>query len=371
MKPKICHMTSVHPANDIRIFYKQCLSLHQYGYDVHLVAQGTLPPDFKGVIHHVIPVPSGEGRLRRMIFRAWRAYRIAKATDAVIFHFHDPELLPYGLWLKWRGKIVIYDAHEDLPRDVLTKSWIPSFLRKPISWIVERMENSLSRRLDRVITATPHISQRFQAIGVHATDVKNYPCLTEFLVSSSITQHKPPFSVCYVGMISEERGMIEMIQAVEALDTRLIMAGPFINKKTELLARSLPGWKKVDYRGIVSRHEIAHIFNESIAGICIFRPSSAHHEALPNKLFEYMAASLPVLSSNFILWRTIVEQAKCGLCVDPLNVNEVRSSIEWMLQNSTDAKTMGQCGRHAVEENYTWEVEAEKLNAVYQTVLAQ
>lgn len=172
MKTIVCHMSSAHPANDIRIFHKQCASLVKSGYDVHLVASGSLSPDNKGVTHHALPTTSTGGRLGRMVFRAWTTWRVAKATNARVFHFHDPELLPYGLLLKWQGKVVIYDAHEDLPRDIMSKNWIPRPLRQSISWFVERIENAIARRLDTVVAATPFIRTRFQNAGAKSVDIK-------------------------------------------------------------------------------------------------------------------------------------------------------------------------------------------------------
>lgn len=371
MNPIICHITSVHPANDIRIFHKECASLAKHGYEVHLVAQGSLPTDTKGVIHHPLSVPKRESRIGRMIFRAYQAYRIAKQTRAAVFHFHDPELLPYGLLLKWQGKKVIYDAHEDLPRDIMTKKWIPIYLRKTIASLVEKTEHFIAKRLDATITATPFINQRFQAIGAKATDIKNYPQLTEFTFQADKKDADlKDIAFCYVGMISHERGMVEMIQAAEKLDIRLIIAGPFINQATEAQARALSGWKKVDYRGMVARQEITAILAESTAGICLLHPLPTYQDSLPIKLFEYMAAGLPVLSSHFPLWKSIVETAQCGLCVDPLNQRKIEQSLQRIIQNTAESHTMGQRGREAVNMRYSWDAEVARLVGVYQHVMS-
>lgn len=370
MKARVCHMTSVHPADDIRIFHKQCTSLAEHGYEVHLVAPGSLGIANNGVIHHEIPVFSQENRLKRMIFRAWRTYQLAKQTEAVLFHFHDPELLPYGLLLKWQGKIVIYDAHEDLPRDVLTKGWIPSYFRTMISWTIEKVENFIARRLTMVVAATPFISERFKSVGANAIDIKNYPRIAEFTTSSStpVVKSDPP-AVCYVGMITKDRGIVEMLKAIETLDIRLILAGRFINKETEVLARSLPGWSKVDYRGVVSRQEIRRIFEESVAGLCVLHPTLSYADSLPIKLFEYMAYGLPVIVSNFTLWKSIVEVAHCGLCVDPLDVTAIERGLVNFLRNKAQLKLMGKLGQEKIVDGYNWEVEVKNLADSYELVL--
>ena len=95
---KVCHMTSAHGPEDVRIFHKECVSLAKAGYDVYLVERGD-SYEKNGV--HIVGVgqPSG-GRLSRMTSFAKKVYQAALALDADIYHFHDPELLPYGLKLK-------------------------------------------------------------------------------------------------------------------------------------------------------------------------------------------------------------------------------------------------------------------------------
>lgn len=370
VKKIVCHITSAHPANDIRIFHKECVSLVENGYEVHLVAAGKMLQDAKGVIHHPMTIEAKWPRLGQMIIRSWKAYRLAKLTKATVYHIHDPELLPYGLLLKWQGNFVIYDAHEDLPRDVMMKEWIPRYLRKITAWLVERVEHFIVRRIDHVVCATPFICKRFQQIGAKAIDVKNYPKMGEFaLISAAISLNDNFPRICYVGMISLPRGILEMIQSIEKLDVRLIIAGAFIDSKTEKIVRALPGWSKVDFRGIVSRQEIATIFAQSSLGLCIFHPSTAHNEALPNKLFEYMSAGLPTVSSNFLIWSSIVEKEQCGLCVDPMSILEIGNAIQWILENPSKSKEMGRQGKNAIDQFYNWEFEAERLIGTYRCLL--
>jgi glycosyltransferase involved in cell wall biosynthesis len=362
-------MTSAHPANDIRIFHKECASLADLGYQVHLVAAGTLAPDNKGVTLHALPTSPQQSRMKRMVLRAWHTWRLARKTGADLFHFHDPELLPYGLLLKWQGKTVVYDAHEDLPRDIMTKNWIPGRLRHSISRLAEIGENFIAKRLDLVVAATPFICQRFQTAGIRSIDIKNYPLAKEreqAINPPNLDKSTP--ALCYVGMISLPRGIIEMMQAAARLSVKLIIAGSFIDKKTEERVRSLPEWQFVDYRGTVSRHEVVSILAESQLGLCILHPSSTHTDSLPNKLFEYMSAGLPVLASNFPTWQPIVEEVNCGFCVDPYNLDAMTQSIQWILDNPEDAVAMGKRGQLAVEQRYSWETEAHTLDKAYETI---
>jgi len=368
MKAIVCHMSSAHPANDIRIFHKQCASLVQQGFEVHLVAAGNLAPDNKGVTHHSLPVRTKGGRLGRMLFRVWQTWRLAKQSQASLFHFHDPELLPYGLLLKWQGKIVIYDAHEDLPRDIMTKNWIPHPARRSLSWLTEKVENGIARRLDTVVAATPFIRERFEAAGARAVDVKNYPMIDELKPAANATPTTQR-SICYLGAIGIQRGILDMLKAVEDLPLRLIIAGNFMDAQSESLARSSPGWAKVDFRGQVSRAEVAGILAESELGLCLLHPIPTFRESLPIKLFEYMSAGIPVLSSTIPLWQEIVDKAQCGLCVDPQNAAAIREAILWVMDNPREAKAMGLRGMEAVQRKYSWDVEAGRLIGVYEDLL--
>lgn len=130
-KKKIVHLSSAHPCFDIRIFVKECKTLAQQGYEVVLV----VPHDQDEVVDEIKinSVAKPKGRRERMFKTALGVYRAALKEDADLYHFHDPELIPFGIMLRVRGKKVIYDVHEDLPRQILTKPWINPFLRRILS----------------------------------------------------------------------------------------------------------------------------------------------------------------------------------------------------------------------------------------------
>ena len=150
----ICHLTSVHPRFDIRIFHKQCVTLSTKGYRVTLVvADGKGDEVCNGVNIRDVGCSAG-GRLGRMIKTVSRIYRFARAENADVYHFHDAELLMVGLLLE-RKKPVIYDVHEDLPRQILTKYYLPKIFRSLIAKCFELIENISVRKLSAISTATP------------------------------------------------------------------------------------------------------------------------------------------------------------------------------------------------------------------------
>lgn len=364
---KVVHLTTVHGRDDVRIFHKQCRSLAAAGYDVTLVAQ-----DGKGNEHRegvrILDLgrpPAGRGR--RILLSPWRAYRLLRKMPVEIVHFHDPELLPVGLLLKKGKHHVIYDSHEDVPRDILSKYWIPAPLRKILSFSFEKLENFVARRLNAVIGATPFIARRFQRINPRTIDVNNYPILAEF---KSATEGRP-FSrtICYIGAITRVRGISELIESLAVLrDVTLIMCGPFESKAYEEELMSLAGWKYVDYRGVVGRDEVDRIMAGSALGAVTFLPTPNHVDAQPNKMFEYMAAGLPLLASNFPLWQRIVAENRCGVCVDPASPVDIARGINGLLGDEAGWRAMGQAGREAVAKRFHWLHEGEKLVQLYEEI---
>ena len=225
---KVCHLTSAHSIDDIRIFHKECVSLANNGYDVTLIACGEkgYEETKNGVKCISLNVPV-KNRLQRCQ-TIYSIYKKAKEINADIYHFHDPELLPIGKKLKRKGKKVIYDSHEDLPRQIFQKNWIPNFLRRSTSLIMEFIENSYVKKIDAVVTVTEHIAERFNIVAKNVIVCANYASLNEFNETPNF--HKNSNSVCYIGGISKLRGIEEVIAACEKAGVTLYLAGGFETK---------------------------------------------------------------------------------------------------------------------------------------------
>lgn len=360
---KICHMTSVHPSNDVRIFIKECVTLAAAGHDVYLIAFGDSREE-DGV--HVIGLGKApQGRLKRMTKAAKLVYETAKDLDCDVYHFHDPELLPYGVKLHKQGKKAIFDSHEDVPAQILDKGWIPMPLRRLISTVYRAYETSVVRWLDAVVVATPYIEKQFQGRTKRIENINNYPKLDD------IVFHDSPFSereaiACYAGGISRSRGIQTMIDMMEHVDCKLLLAGRILKK--DKMPDSVPD--KVTYLGLVGREEINILYGKSYVGLVVLMPTPNYVNSLPIKMFEYMAAGLPFVASDFPLWQQIVDENQCGICVDATSPEKVAEVIEHLLNNPEEAQQMGRNGRKAVMEKYNWNVEGKKLIALYEELWA-
>lgn len=362
---KTVHLTSVHPPLDPRIFDRECRTLAAAGYDVLLVAPGDADREVEGVRLRAVRRPSG--RLDRVTRTLWQVWRAAVREKAAIYHLHDPELIPVGLLLRLLGRPVIYDAHEDLPRQVVSKGWIPRCLRGVIGAVAGALESLAAQCFSGIVAATPQIGARFPP-GKTAV-VQNFPPLERIGDSGAPAYSgRPPVAV-YAGAITRQRGLLTMLEAVrllpEGLGARLRLAGRFSPPDLEAEARQAPGWERTEYCGALNPAEVPGVYAGARLGLVLLQPTPAYLESYPTKLFEYMGAGLPVVAADFPLWRSLIEEAGCGMLVDPLNPEEIARAIQYLLTHPTEAEAMGQRGQAAVYRHYNWQAEAAKLLALY------
>ena len=367
--PKVVHLTSAHSPTDTRIFVKECRSLANAGYETVLVAPSDADEIRDGVQIRAVRNPGG-GRLTRMTKMVYRVYKVALRENADLYHFHDPELTPIGIALRMRGKKVVYDVHEDLPRQVFTKSWIVPELKKFISATAEVAEAGAARVFSGIIAATPRIADRFPQRKTAL--VQNFPIIDELVVQSPIDYISRPNRAIYLGGISRLRGGWEMVQALDEVDysfeVRLTLAGRFVSHSDRQII-SLDSWERVDFKGWLNRKELRKELHRSRVGLVALHPTPSYVHSQPIKLFEYMAAGVPVVASDFPLWREIIESTGCGLLVDPLDPKSIGEAVEWILRHPEEAKEMGRRGREAVIERYNWKNELPSLIKLYKQLV--
>lgn len=373
MKWRVCHMSSVHTGLDIRIFRKECVSLAAAGFDTHLVINATGEEigeaQRDGVRLHPLPSVKSLSRLKRMSLQAWNCYMLAKQIDADLYHFHDPELIPYGMMLARSGKKVIFDAHEDLPAEIYTKDWIPALARRPIASFARRIEAKGAAHFSAIVAATPAIAAGFANSAKRVVNINNYPLHGELAPRPQVNSVRD--SVCYVGGISAIRGIREAVSAIAKTDSRLLLAGKFTNNELRNEVMQYDGWRKVEEYGFVGRDRVSEIMTRSFSGLVTFYREPNSINAQPNKMFEYMSAGVPVIASNFPLWHEIVVDNECGLCVNQNDPNDIAAAIRHLHANPHVVQRMGENGRHAVEKKYRWDHEQRKLITLYHELLPE
>lgn len=362
----VAHVTTNHQPFDTRVFLKESRTLAAAGYLVHLVVPHDADLDRDGVRIRAIPRP--RSRSDRWLSTGRHALRAALSTGAGTFHLHDPDLLPYGWVLKLLGKKVVYDAHENRPLQVMSKTWIPAVLRRPVAWVTRAVEVASAALFDLVVAATPEIAATFPPNKTVL--VQNFPLSEEFAAVGNRPFTQRGAKVAFVGGITAIRGAREMVSAMSLLppelEARLQLAGPIAPPSLLEELKALPGVRATDVLGTLTREEVAALLADARMGLVLYHPEPNHVGAQPNKLFEYMSAGLPVIASDFPLWRQIVERSNCGLLVDPLDARAIAAAIEWLLRNPAEAEAMGARGRRAVLEELNWETQASALLGAYQ-----
>lgn len=345
-----------------------CCSLANNGFDVSLIVADGKGDEFNSGVSIVDVGNTNTGRIDRITKTVSRVFQQAKKLDGEIYHLHDPELMPIGLKLKKLGKKVIFDAHEDLPKQILTKPYLNKFTKLVLAKVSSLYENFACAKFDAVVTATPYIRDKFLKVNTVAIDINNFPIVNE-LDSSSDWSIKND-DIVYVGGITRVRGIIELVKSLEYMDgVRLNLAGQFIEQDTEQEANDLKGWKQVNYLGLVDREGVSKAFARSKVGIVTLYPMLNYLDSLPVKMFEYMSAGLPIIASNFPYWQEIIDQHDCGVCVDPQDPEAIAKAVQYFLNNEEEAKRQGDNGKQAVQNYFNWQKEETKLISLYRKLL--
>ena len=368
---KICHMTSAHSSDDVRIFYKECSSLAKVGYDTYLVAKGESQEEC-GV--HIVGVGlAPESRIKRMTMFTSKVYKAALATDADIYHLHDPELLPYGKKLKRLGKKVIFDSHENHTAQILEKRYLPKIARKGVAAWYHARETKAVKQFDAVIVPCTFDGENiFENRAKRTCFIANYPKLNDFHFAGNDAVEKTD-KICYVGGLSYERGIYHLIRAAHKAGKRLVLAGAFSDEDFERQVKSMPEFSCVDYLGMLPNTAIPQVLEGcSIGANTLLNVGQYHHiDTFGVKVFEYMSMGLPVILPDYPYMREMVDRYGFGVCVKTDDVDSIAQAITYLTDNPDLAHQMGENGRKAVEEEFNWGTQEKKLLELYETISAR
>jgi len=372
-RARVCVLTSVHLPFDGRVFHKEAKSLAKAGFDVVLIACHDKEETVGGV--RIVPLPQPRNRRQRVTKVLWRLWRLAVKEDADVYHFHDPELILVGLLLKLRGKKIIWDVHEHYPNSILDKFYISKSLRRLVSKSFDLFERAVVRFFDYVIYTTPFVGARYETMKMPSGRIENYPMVE----LSEAFDKDPQEKIIYLGGMSRIRGLVEVVEAFSIVakkhprwELHLVGSSRPASFEQELkdLARRQGVATNVKFTAWVPYEEKERLSAQASMGLITYLPYANNTSCLPNKLFDYMLVGLPVVASNFPLYREIVEPHRCGLLVDPSRPDEIARAMEYLIEHPQEARDMGENGRRAVFEKFNWTHESEKLLRIYETVLS-
>lgn len=365
---KVCILTTVHPAFDVRIFYKEAKTLVQAGYNVALIAQHNKDEIVDGV--NIIALPKAKNRFMRIFGLSWRVFYLALRQLADVYHFHDPELIIMGIILKLFGKKVIYDMHELVYFQIKDKYWLKfRIIKKLMQWIYLLFEMLSIKYFDQLILAEDgyksYFTQRYKNFKRY-TIIRNFPTVSLIksaeLINNGAKQNP---TIIYAGVLTRTRGIKEIIKSMEYIKRRaeLWLLGKWESEGFKKECENLEGWNNTRYLGFISLNEVFQYMKIADIGICLLHPIKNYITSLPTKSFEYMACSLPMVMSNFPYWKRIFKE--CALFVNPYNPKNIAKNILYLLDNPDAMKKMGENGRKLIKDRYSWEEESKKLLNIY------
>lgn len=374
-RPVVCHVSTVHPTHDKRIFYRECLPLVRAGYEVHLVVRHDRDEVVEGVHIHGLPVPPN--RLYRVAFWPYLAYRkvLSIRPRPAIVHFHDPELLPMGQALRLKGIKPVFDSHENVAATIEGKHYLPAALRWPLARLYEVGEAFLTSGMG-VVAVIDGMAARYREPRVV---VRNLPNLR---VSPKPVPKvfAPPWKFVYGGYITPTRGGLRMLQLMADLQGRgvaveFLMFGFlgeewWIHKLRDFIAaHDLRDC--VTLRGEVPVLESIERMSAAQVGLCLYDPIPNFTNGLPVKGFEYMSQGLVSIASNFECYKPVFVDTGAGVLVDPLDREAILETTLDLLGNPRRMEEMSRRGQEAIRDRLNMEAESRRLFAFYDRLLGR
>jgi glycosyltransferase involved in cell wall biosynthesis len=377
---RVCMITTDHSYLDNRIFYKEATSLKNSGYEVWVIGKSDINEHRKVCRIEVIGLKKGLGLKANPIH--WRALaREALNVDASIYHCHEPESFLVAIYLKiFKGKLIVYDVHEYY-KDMIGLVRLP--LKIFLSFMLFVVEPLFCRCTSAIITADEGIARRYARFSHNVVPIFNFPTLEVFDQSDFHDikeRYKKRFLVVYVGGLTEDRGILESIKAVHQASImhpsiKLLIIGNFRSQEyretcLEYISSNMPN-DNVELLGYIPHQQVPKYIMAADIGIALFHPTKRLAKTpYPIKLFEYMICGKPVIVSDLPAMRKVVEEAGCGLFVNPLDINDVSRSLVYALEHPEALSVMGRRAKEAVKTKYNWENMEKKLVDVYAKICA-
>lgn len=363
---KICHFTTVHPREDVRIFYKECSSLAENGYNITLIVADGKGNETKNKVEIIDIGDYRMSRLKRLLFGRKIMLKKALSLNSDIYHFHDPELLPTALKLKRKNKKVIYDCHEDVAKQILYKTWLgPLPFRKFLAKTYDKYEKRICKQLDGLVSVIDEITNKFQV--ANRITLKNYPIIKE-IASKQKPINERQKKIVYIGSLSKVRGIKDYVEAMADVNTNyeLILIGKFSSEEFHDECKELKSWGRVNYMGFLPLDKAIDVYSKCYIGLSVLHPEKNYLTSLPTKGFEYMASGIPTIMSNFDYWIPYFEN--CAVFISPQNPKQLAQTINHLISSKEQYQKLVENCNELVHQ-YSWENEFDKLVDLYNSIL--
>ena len=374
---RITYITSIHPDWDVRI-WKMARSVAALGHEVSLVCPWSVTESVVDGVR-LMPFPRVMSRAKRLWEVRSRIQPVLKraANESDIFHFHDPDLLP--LMAKWNAKIpVIYDVHENYPLEIQHREFIPGPLRGLAGWTVKRIENHYVKKCSGVVCVVPYQVERFSTFGKPICEIRNYASQALLDTATPENYEQRPPVVGFTGAHYVANGSLVVLHAAALVknvfpQVQFLVGDRFASEqfreKFLTCCNELSLEKTILMEPNIPSQEIMSKLNRFKVAVSPNSDTPKMRVAIPTKIFEYMAASVPVILSDLPPYRELIDHDHNGLLVKPNDPEELAKSIIELLSDSERSQRIGQAGLKAFKEKFSWEAQLDNLKSLYVEVL--
>ncbi|GAB3749979.1 glycosyltransferase family 4 protein [Spirosoma pomorum] len=370
-KIRVLHVSSAHPPQDPRIVQRVVPSLTTE-YDLTVLLPHVQSGTFDGIRY--LGLPYFQRVLARLLLVHPIVFLYVLRIRPTLLHIYDPELIPVARLLQRLLRIpVIYEVHENfykkLDQKVATQGRLATYFF--------RLFDAIAQRCFHLIFTEHAYLATYQHLGKPSAVVYNYPLLQSldtFQFSYNPNQKAPEF--VYIGLISTERAIDTLAAALAVVKRRYPLLKVHLFGRRTLTDKDLeklPGFSAVRenliFYGYTEQRQAFPLIRRATAGIALLKSFGDYPESYPTKVFEYMALSLPVITSDFPLYRSVVSTHSCGFCLSPESPEQLADALIYLVEHPAKAEIMGKNGRKAVETVYNWETERLKLLNLYSQIL--
>ena len=370
----ICFISSAFGREDSLIVIRQGRSLAASGYKVTYVLCDNRPDEYRNGIHYVSTGIKLQTKKNRIKSNPKRIKKLLDKIDADVYQISEIEMIQIGFWLKRNGKKVIFNLREWYPL-YYSRKFKKKWVQRVVCFAVERYLRFAVQKFDALINCMINKSEDVRLLFPCEIieDVSNYPLINhDFSLSFEEYCSRKPV-VSYFGSIYSNSCQGEMLDALSYFpEVTYLLAGVFYQEwyKQKLIQK--PTWKQVEFIDGFKREELPSIINRSVIGNVVrdfSKTGSPNGSSAVIKIYETMEAGIPVILSKVSLYEKMVEKYHCGICINPHSVEEFKNAINYLLTHKKEAYEMGQNGRKAVLEEYSWDSQYKKYLAVLEKII--
>lgn len=376
---RVCFLSSAHPKFDKRVFKKEAVYLAAHGYNVVHICPDDVGDEIEREGVHISTYTRRTGLIGRLL-NLPRLVSMARRSKADILHANELDSWIAALLAKaLTGQRVVFDVHEFYP-SMFAETRMPGFLSTLGRGGIRALYWLLAPRTDLIVLANRHIQTDFPDMQGRIICAENFADLNAAHRMDKMTSRSADngrFEVIHVGLMAKERGSLEIIEAARAHldnDTRFTLIGTITDMPNDDFRKMLSAGGLQERVRVIDWLPYDDLTEQLVAshlGIVFFQSGSETNAlGLPHKLFDYMAAGLPVLVSKHARYVSeIVTEAQCGIIVDSEDPEDIARAIRDLSKDRARARALGESGRRALQEKFNWDTEFSKILKGYEGLI--